>query len=81
MRPSSGRRLCQCSTWVLVRLGSQIIWQLAEAGCGDGRRVSEVVTSLADPSANVIFGAVIDEAYEGNALFHLYADAQLAITC
>ena len=25
-------------------------------------RVSEVVTSLADPSANVIFGAVIDDA-------------------
>lgn len=24
-------------------------------------RVSEVVTSLADPSANVIFGAVIDD--------------------
>ncbi len=28
-------------------------------------RVSEVVTSLADPSANVIFGAVIDDDYEG----------------
>ena len=28
-------------------------------------RVSEVVTSLADPSANVIFGAVIEDAYEG----------------
>ena len=28
-------------------------------------RVSEVVTSLADPSANVIFGAVIDDQYEG----------------
>lgn len=27
--------------------------------------VSEVVTSLADPQANVIFGAVIDEAYAG----------------
>lgn len=27
--------------------------------------MSEVVTSLADPSANVIFGAVIDDAYEG----------------
>lgn len=27
--------------------------------------VSEVVTGLADPSANVIFGAVIDDAYEG----------------
>jgi len=27
--------------------------------------VSEVVTSLADPTANVIFGAVIDDAYEG----------------
>jgi cell division GTPase FtsZ len=27
--------------------------------------VSEVVTSLADPSANIIFGAVIDDAYEG----------------
>lgn len=30
-------------------------------------RVSEVVTSLADPSANVIFGAVIDDQYEGEA--------------
>lgn len=28
-------------------------------------RVSEVVTALADPSANVIFGAVIDDQYEG----------------
>eukprot|EP00891_Asterochloris_glomerata_P006231 jgi/Astpho2/6231/e_gw1.00088.147.1_t len=28
-------------------------------------KVSEVVTSLADPSANVIFGAVIDDQYEG----------------
>jgi cell division protein FtsZ len=28
-------------------------------------RVSEVVTRLADPSANVIFGAVIDNEYEG----------------
>lgn len=28
-------------------------------------RVSEVVTSMADPSANVIFGAVIDDKYEG----------------
>lgn len=28
-------------------------------------RVSEVVTSLADPGANVIFGAVIDDQYEG----------------
>jgi FtsZ family, C-terminal domain len=28
-------------------------------------RVSEVVTGLADPSANVIFGAVIDDAYDG----------------
>ena len=27
--------------------------------------VSEVVTSLADPSANVIFGAVVDEKYSG----------------
>eukprot|EP00899_Mesostigma_viride_P026641 jgi/Mesvir1/7161/Mv02521-RA.1 len=27
--------------------------------------VSEVVTSMADPSANVIFGAVIDEKYNG----------------
>ena len=27
--------------------------------------MSEVVTSLADPSANVIFGAVIDDQYEG----------------
>merc|ERR1712224_446785 len=28
-------------------------------------RVSEVVTSLADPNANIIFGAVVDDAYEG----------------
>ena len=28
-------------------------------------RVSEIVTSMADPSANIIFGAVVDEAYEG----------------
>lgn len=28
-------------------------------------RVSEVVTGLADPGANVIFGAVIDDAYDG----------------
>eukprot|EP00898_Chlorokybus_atmophyticus_P004842 jgi/Chlat1/5359/Chrsp35S05289 len=28
-------------------------------------RVSEVVTQLADPSANVIFGAVIDDKYDG----------------
>jgi cell division protein FtsZ len=27
----------------------------------DVNRVSEVVTSLADPSANIIFGAVVDE--------------------
>lgn len=27
--------------------------------------VSQVVSSLADPSANVIFGAVVDDAYEG----------------
>ena len=27
--------------------------------------MSEVVTGLADPSANVIFGAVIDEQYDG----------------
>lgn len=27
--------------------------------------VSQVVTGLADPSANVIFGAVIDDKYEG----------------
>lgn len=27
--------------------------------------MSEVVTSLADPTANVIFGAVIDDQYEG----------------
>lgn len=61
------------------------MWLLAEGVCADsagcGRRVSEVVTSLADPSANVIFGAVIDEAYEGNTAFHLYADAQMASTC
>ncbi|KAM7279824.1 hypothetical protein ACFE04_006958 [Oxalis oulophora] len=28
-------------------------------------RVSKVVTSLADPSANIIFGAVVDERYNG----------------
>lgn len=28
-------------------------------------RVSEVVSELADPNANVIFGAVVDKAYEG----------------
>ena len=28
-------------------------------------RVSEVVTSLADPGANVIFGAVVDDGAEG----------------
>ena len=28
-------------------------------------RVSEVVTALADPSCNIIFGAVIDDQYEG----------------
>lgn len=28
-------------------------------------RVSEVVTSLADPSCNIIFGAVVDDQYEG----------------
>jgi len=28
-------------------------------------RVSQVVTSLADPAANIIFGAVVDERYNG----------------
>lgn len=28
-------------------------------------RVSQVVASLADPSANIIFGAVVDERYTG----------------
>ena len=28
-------------------------------------RVSEVVTSLADPSCNIIFGAVVDPQYNG----------------
>ncbi|MCL7022629.1 hypothetical protein MKW94_009699 [Papaver nudicaule] len=28
-------------------------------------RVSQIVTSLADPSANIIFGAVIDDRYTG----------------
>nr|XP_016438461.1 PREDICTED: cell division protein FtsZ homolog 1, chloroplastic-like [Nicotiana tabacum] len=28
-------------------------------------KVSQVVTSLADPSANIIFGAVVDERYNG----------------
>ncbi|KAJ0102146.1 hypothetical protein Patl1_04092 [Pistacia atlantica] len=28
-------------------------------------RVSQVVTSLADPSANIIFGAVVDDRYNG----------------
>lgn len=35
-------------------------WHLQEVN-----RVSEVVTSLADPSANVIFGAVIDDQVGG----------------
>lgn len=29
------------------------------------RRVSEVVTSMADPGANIIFGAVVDDQSEG----------------
>ena len=33
---------------------------LQEVNC-----ISEVVTSLADPSCNIIFGAVVDERYEG----------------
>ncbi|MCO5590955.1 hypothetical protein L7F22_044931 [Adiantum nelumboides] len=28
-------------------------------------KISQVVTSLADPSANIIFGAVVDERYDG----------------
>jgi cell division GTPase FtsZ len=28
-------------------------------------QVSQVVASLADPSANIIFGAVVDDAYDG----------------
>eukprot|EP00955_Chlamydomonas_euryale_P112091 366111-Chlamydomonas_euryale.AAC.20 len=28
-------------------------------------RVSEVVTSMADPNCNIIFGAVVDELYDG----------------
>lgn len=28
-------------------------------------RISEVVTSLADPSCNIIFGAVVDDRYTG----------------
>ena len=28
-------------------------------------RVSEVVSNLADPSCNIIFGAVVDEQYNG----------------
>lgn len=28
-------------------------------------QVSEVVTSLADPTCNIIFGAVVDDLYEG----------------
>lgn len=34
-------------------------------------RVSEVVTELADPGANVIFGAVVDNAYEGEVRIEL----------
>jgi cell division protein FtsZ len=33
--------------------------------CRYKQRFVQVVTSLADPSANVIFGAVIDDQYEG----------------
>jgi cell division GTPase FtsZ len=38
----------------------------------DVNRVSEVVTSLADPSANIIFGAVVDErsAHHQSLLLH-----------
>ena len=28
-------------------------------------RVSEVVTEMADPACNIIFGAVVDDQYEG----------------
>ncbi len=40
----------------------QTFWCLPLLSSQEVNRVSEVVTSLADPSANVIFGAVIDDA-------------------
>ncbi|XP_009765135.1 cell division protein FtsZ homolog 1, chloroplastic-like [Nicotiana sylvestris] len=36
-------------------------------------KVSQVVTSLADPSANIIFGAVVDERYNGEIQVTLIA--------
>ncbi|KAI8467226.1 MAG: Tubulin/FtsZ, GTPase domain-containing protein [Monoraphidium minutum] len=36
-------------------------------------RVSEVVTALADPAANVIFGAVVDERYHGQLCITIIA--------
>jgi hypothetical protein len=51
-------------------------------------RVSEVVTSLADPSANVIFGAVIDdqvrvqpEGVEWRGLPHAFGRALRRAPC
>mmetsp|Transcript_19139 Transcript_19139/g.32903 ORF Transcript_19139/g.32903 Transcript_19139/m.32903 type:complete len:447 (+) Transcript_19139:3-1343(+) len=36
-------------------------------------RVSEVVTGLADPNCNIIFGAVVDEKYDGRIMVTLIA--------
>lgn len=59
-----------CSAHMAARLSAA----LSQTTCFDARlqevnRVSEVVTSLADPSANVIFGAVIDDQVGCAALF------------
>jgi cell division protein FtsZ len=35
--------------------------------------VSEVITSLADPTANIIFGAVVDDQYKGELQVTLIA--------
>lgn len=35
-------------------------------------QVSEVVTALSDSSANIIFGAVVDDDHEGEVLITLY---------
>ena len=48
--------------------GEQLVVRCGGCACGCAQEVntvSQVVTGLADPSANVIFGAVIDDKYEG----------------
>lgn len=50
----------ECATGVVYNItgGKDITLQ-------EVNRVSQVVTSLADPSANIIFGAVVDDRYTG----------------